>query len=143
MYSQICATLGIGLIAVTFEVLRYLRTPLSSYITRKEEEIRERMRDWASKVHQEGMVTAELEDEFWEIVFTYAEDIDEPKYLFLSMRNSLLISGLLFIIASFLGLMPEFEVVSYTLTTGAVLMLIYALIKFVKLDGKIKIKAIS
>ena len=84
MYSQICATLGIGLIAATFEVLRYLRTPLSSYIAEKEEEIRERMRGWASEVHQKGVVTAELEDEFWEIVFTYAEDIDEPKYLFLS-----------------------------------------------------------
>ena len=137
-FGQLCAVIGVGIITATFAVLHYLRDPLDSYIERKEEEVRGKMRDWASKVCGHGYITPELSDEFWDIVSTYAEEIDTPKDLYTSMRDNMLLSGLLFIIASFLSIMPEFEPYAYILVIAALLFLASALYYFIKLDGVIK-----
>jgi len=138
MFSQICAVLGVGVITAAFEVLRYLKVPLNDYITRKEREIKEEMKSWASEVHQVGKITLELEDKFWEIISTYVEDVDEPKRLYISMRNFFLISGLLFIFASFLSTTPYLEVYAYITVAFALLTLSMTLISFIKIDGKNK-----
>ena len=138
MFSELCAGIGVGVMMATFAVLRYLREPLDNYIVRKEEEIRDKMINWASEVCEHGHITPELSDKFWDIVSTYAEDIDTPKDLYTSMRNDMLLSGLLFIIASFLSIAPEFEPYAYVLVVGAILLLASALYRFIKLDEMIK-----